>query len=425
LEEFWHMNDTPDYAILSHTWEQQEVTFHDIADLGLAAHLNGFDKIKAACERAVEDELDWIWIDTCCIDKSSSAELSEAINSMFRWYKHSVICYAYLSDVPSHDDPEAPGSWFSKSRWFTRGWTLQELVAPHRVEFYNKDWTPIGCQRSLSSQISIITRIDTEVLTGKEQLERKSIAQKMSWASRRCTTRAEDMAYCLMGLFDVNMPLLYGEGSKAFLRLQEEILKRSNDQSLFAWSCARSKCVKACKHSINSHGAGASSMGGFLSQSPRDFEHSNHYVAYNDFQSTFQRPYSMTNMGLCIEVPLIEIPGHSNEHIALLACRSAKTNLDPPGKTVVGVFIDLVSPKVSTQSDELPSAEVTVADSPRAEHYSGSRFTNRRPINFKLVGFGISGSKPWVSVYWKQQNCELKARIVTLYVSQDTFIMLS
>jgi hypothetical protein len=268
LEEFWDSNDTPDYAILSHTWEKEEVSFQVIANLDSASQLLGFKKIQDSCRQANEDRLDWVWIDTCCIDKSSSAELSETINSMFRWYKNSKICYAYLSDVPSNEDPEVPESSFSKSRWFTRGWTLQELIAPCEVEFFSKDWVRIGCQRSPCLQISNITRIDVGILTGKEQFDRKSIAQRMSWASQRCTTRSEDMAYCLIWLFDVNMPLLYGEGPEAFLRLQEEILKRSNDQSLFAWTAASSQIIKGYSGDQPSPNSSASSlMGGLLSHS--------------------------------------------------------------------------------------------------------------------------------------------------------------
>ena len=173
----------------------------------------------------------------CCIDKTSSAELSEAINSMFRWYEKAKVCYAYLSDVSGDANLKKDVSEFVGSRWFTRGWTLQELVAPKSVLFYSRrytGWHFLGTKEDLCDHISAVTGIDTDTLYGAG-LELASVARKMSWASHRETTRVEDTAYCLLGIFDVNMPLLYGEGKKAFLRLQEEILRSSYDYSLFAW----------------------------------------------------------------------------------------------------------------------------------------------------------------------------------------------
>ena len=155
---------------------------------------------------------------------------------MFRWYEKARICYAYLSDVPDSASlvPAQLRARFAASRWFTRGWTLQELIAPRYVDFYSQRWTSLGSKELLCDRISTITGIDTDTLLGAG-LEHVSVARKMSWASCRKTTRSEDSAYCLLGLFDVNMPLLYGEGQKAFQRLQEEILRSSYDYSLFAW----------------------------------------------------------------------------------------------------------------------------------------------------------------------------------------------
>jgi hypothetical protein len=172
------------------------------------------------------------WIDSCCIDKSSSAELSEAINSMYKWYANAQVCYAYLSDVDVDQNLE---SALRLSQWFTRGWTLQELLAPRVVEFYDRNWIEIGTKQSLSWLLAEITGIGRGSLSGDKV--HTCIAKKMSWAARRETSRAEDSAYCLMGLFDVNMPLLYGEGAqKAFIRLQTEIMARTTDESIFAWS---------------------------------------------------------------------------------------------------------------------------------------------------------------------------------------------
>ncbi|KAK5651822.1 hypothetical protein OQA88_11591 [Cercophora sp. LCS_1] len=232
----------PRYAILSHTWGEEEVTFRHLAEPSTYKKLKGYAKIRGSCEVARREGFRWIWIDTCCIDKSSSAELSEAINSMFKWYEDAAVCYAYLPDVASPDP-----STFSRSRWFTRGWTLQELIAPSVVVFLDSDWEEIGTKTTLVTEIASVTGIDKSVLVPPPDtrsgpysirtiLHGCSTAQRMSWAAKRSTTRIEDQAYSLMGIFDVNMPLLYGEGTKAFLRLQMEIMNNSDDMSIFVWS---------------------------------------------------------------------------------------------------------------------------------------------------------------------------------------------
>jgi hypothetical protein len=227
----------PKYAILSHTWEKEEVLFQDIiGDRTKAEDKVGFSKIKHSCQRAADDGYTYIWIDTCCIDKSSSAELSEAINSMYDWYSSADVCYAYMSDVSAVPADEMFTTNFSASRWFTRGWTLQELIAPNTVHFYNSRWGFLGTKMGLMDLISTVTFIDPCVLCGHADMNRFTIARRMLWASRRQTTRPEDMAYCLLGIFGIKMPLLYGEKENAFLRLQTEIMKTSNDQSIFAWS---------------------------------------------------------------------------------------------------------------------------------------------------------------------------------------------
>ncbi|KAI5460550.1 hypothetical protein BGZ63DRAFT_340141, partial [Mariannaea sp. PMI_226] len=183
---------------------------------------------------------EYIWIDTCCIDKTSSAELSEAINSMYKWYNEADICYAYLADASPAgiEDPSTPNSTFRQSRWFTRGWTLQELIASRQVEFFARDWTYLGAKNgdiSFTKLLNEITGIQLEVLTGEMSPQDVSIGSRMHWAADRQTTRVEDIAYCLLGIFNVNIPLLYGEGKRSFIRLQEAILSREEDQSLFAW----------------------------------------------------------------------------------------------------------------------------------------------------------------------------------------------
>jgi hypothetical protein len=238
--EFHEFNQSqlPEYAILSHTWRQgEEVTFQEMLSKDRELK-NGFAKIKNTCSVARKDDLAYAWVDTCCIDKSSSAELSEAINCMYQWYSDANRCYVYLDDLAAghNRDKNLPDC-----RWFTRGWTLQELLAPKkasRVGFYDKDWHYRGSKQRLSSIISTCTGIRKEVLLKKVALKDCSVAERMSWAARRETTRTEDRAYCLLGVFDVAMPLLYGEGTKSFQRLQAEIVKHNNDLTIFAWEAS-------------------------------------------------------------------------------------------------------------------------------------------------------------------------------------------
>jgi len=201
---------------------------------------DGYQKILQSCEQAKKDGYKWLWIDTYCIDKRSSAELSEAINSMCRWYENSRICYAYLHDVHGPSFPVAKDyERYPRSNgwpeWFSRGWTLQEMIASWDVQFFNRDWHPIGDRTVLAPTLETITGVPQQILKEGLSSNPPCVAQIMSWAANRTTTRVEDKAYSLMGLLGVNMPMLYGEGQKAFHRLQLEIIRTSNDQSIFAW----------------------------------------------------------------------------------------------------------------------------------------------------------------------------------------------
>lgn len=239
------------YVMLSHRWGTEEITFKEYRKShNLIKDTAGYKKVIDFCAVACARGFRLAWIDTCCIDKRSSAELSEAINSMYDWYKHAAECYVWLEDYT--------GSLKSleQCEWFSRGWTLQELLAPRRILFFTADWQVIGhkfyspgdgicaCQEDqrdiacfsaigahIVPKLAAATGIPEEFLTSKPYYS-ASIALRMSWASNRMCTRAEDRAYSLLGLFDVNMPLLYGEGYKAFERLQDEIMRKSDDTSI-------------------------------------------------------------------------------------------------------------------------------------------------------------------------------------------------
>ncbi|KAF2167935.1 hypothetical protein M409DRAFT_36518 [Zasmidium cellare ATCC 36951] len=243
------------YAILSHTWGEGEVTFQEVFS-GKASKKKGYQKVVNTCRQALKDGIDRVWIDTCCINKESSAELTESINSMWRWYCDAEICYAYLEDANAHGHDA-----LARSRWFTRGWTLQELIAPTKVIFYNGVWQELGRRDTLLRTLWHITKIDPSVLVDRKKLSGVVVARKMSWAAHRATTRLEDRAYSLLGIFGVNMPLLYGEGERAFIRLQEEIIKTSTDHSIFAWS------------SLNPRPHDDDELDLLFAKSPRDFSH--------------------------------------------------------------------------------------------------------------------------------------------------------
>ncbi|USP82006.1 hypothetical protein yc1106_09280 [Curvularia clavata] len=222
-------SDVPAYAILSHTWGKEEITFQDIeagAYMGKAVRKAGWEKIQFCAKQAVADGLQYFWIDTCCIDKKNAVELGAAINSMFRWYQNAARCYVYLADVAKTKEMDSEETWkkaFRTSRWFSRGWTLQELIAPRLVDFFSLEGERLGNKLSLEPEIHNITGIARAALRG-DTLSSFSTRERRSWAEHRNTTIEEDKAYCLIGIFNISMVPNYGEGQdKAFRRLEEEI----------------------------------------------------------------------------------------------------------------------------------------------------------------------------------------------------------
>lgn len=235
-------DDAPPYAILSHTWgsDEDEVTFADL-EARCGQNKAGYDKIRFCGNQARKDGIEYFWVDTCCINKNNHVELSEAITSMFRWYREAVKCYVYLPDVSAseNDDSYIPRGWevdFRNSRWFTRGWTLQELLAPSTVEFFSRESKLLGDKKMLVQQIHEITKIPTSAILGKP-LNQFSTDERMRWTIGRNTKKVEDKAYCLFGIFDVYLSLIYGERDHAFIRLKEEISKRSGGRLVIPSLC--------------------------------------------------------------------------------------------------------------------------------------------------------------------------------------------
>jgi len=328
----------------------------------------GFEKIRQTCRLAAIDGYEYAWVDSCCIDKRSSAELSEAINSMYRWYRDSAVCYTHLSDVPSElIDPSESNDAFQKSRWFTRGWTLQELIAPRNLYFFSQDWQRIGVKEALVGRISDITGIHKDVLRHGNNAKRVSVARRMAWASQRETTRVEDIAYCLMGIFDVHMPLLYGEGPKAFERLQLEIIKTSSDNSIFAF--------KAGTHDL-------------LARHPKSFRN-----AHNITRGFNNDGYSITNTGLRIRGPLVKGYGCAfcdRKGIGLHLCEA------------------------------LNAAHLVLncCMSSHPDHYVGIRICPMTPSGlYARVGHDQITPIPISEVSWDRDNCKL---ITIMNVNEET-----
>ncbi|KAK3321740.1 heterokaryon incompatibility protein-domain-containing protein [Apodospora peruviana] len=396
------------YAILSHTWEDDEISFQEMLVAtrtdglpGLAIRKKaGFRKISEFARVAAGHGFKYVWADTCCIDKTSSAELSESINSMFRWYSKAARCYVYLADVPPgcmsdvrdaldhnvvyNPDQRVTGSrpwaqrqlrklaWpsrgaidhpFYQSRWFTRGWTLQELIAPVDLIFYYSDWTPGITKASRTYVLYRITGIPESVLEAGD-CSVVSIADRMRWACARTTTRVEDMAYCLLGIFDVTMPMLYGECEKAFLRLQEEICKSSDDHSLFAW---RQRDSDKDWSGANSH---APIYRGLFARSPDEFAINSVSLAPVEPGTEFIPPFGSTSIGFNAQFPLIPLSDASklsgivplldptaqdskNEFLAVLNAKALASWHKPgmrdlPGHRVA-ILLKALSPGASTR----------------------------------------------------------------------------
>ncbi|KAI6042080.1 hypothetical protein EDC04DRAFT_1081076 [Pisolithus marmoratus] len=328
------------YAILSHCWEEfkdevhytemQNLTKMDIAARDEIRRRSGYRKICQSCMQAHLDRLCWLWVDTCCIDNRSSAELSEAINSMYVWYANSDSCYAFLHDIDTNALPTEPDNnifkFNGRPKWFSRGWTLQELIAPEDVHFFNRNWKYMTSKQDSAYSLSVITRIPVGVLQKglSWSYPYPSVAQIMAWAADRTTTREEDRAYSLLGLFGVHMPMLYGEGRHAFLRLQLEVIRIIDDQSIFAWGWTRE----------------AGSASGFLANDPSHFRdcsdvvriapttsHLHGYFPTEQISGLISgeeqfQTFSVTNRGIQIWLPLKRegCCGDSEFFSAILAC---------------------------------------------------------------------------------------------------------
>ncbi|KPI35593.1 Vegetative incompatibility protein HET-E-1 [Cyphellophora attinorum] len=362
FEEF-EGSDVPSYVITSHRWVKSEVSYKDFCQKQLLIARNygevsglpliqavtesqaqgeqqeGLRKILSACKQAVKDEIGYLWHDSCCIDKTSSAELSEAINSMFAWYERSSCCYTYLSEVPSSmssltsDDELETVVRASSDGVFTRGWCLQELLAPKTVSFFGQVWQYLGSKTThpivmrrgfrrsyklmnRNELLSRVTGVPMTAIDRRKSLYKFSVAQRMSWAAERRTTRVEDLAYSLLGLFQVNMALLYGEGQKSFTRLQEEIARQSADHSLLAW-----RKIGPWDPSWEQRSLGGPWRGRMLASSPAEFRYSGQIV---NTEGQMRPQMAILPNGLELTLPVMDDPfdpSPESRALAVLSCR--------------------------------------------------------------------------------------------------------
>ena len=320
LEQY--LGDIPPYAILSHRWLEAdaEPTYQDLQK-GIATHKKGFHKIQLASTQALRDHISYLWADTICIDKTNHVEFSEAINSMYRYYAHAQVCFAYLADVQDM-------SQFNSSIWFARAWTLQELLAPPEVIFYSQAWELLGARTDPAMYPDLWTATGIGSVNVFVSFNPKDwlVAQRMSWASRRTATRVEDTAYCMLGIFQVSMPLLYGEGDNAFRRLQEEIMRTSDDRSLFAWESGEN--TRGSFHGLiarhpSSFASWIDGQKAFLHEGPGWIRqipwHTYHWrPPTSTLIKEAATPWSLTNLGIQISLPLAQIRNIPNTYFALL-----------------------------------------------------------------------------------------------------------
>ncbi|KAI0201266.1 hypothetical protein F4808DRAFT_469900 [Astrocystis sublimbata] len=383
LKEFFD-DQIPDYAILSHTWGDDEVTFQDIQRWSnrsswFRRRKRGYTKIDQMCRKAIQAGLDWVWIDTCCIDKSSSAELSEAINSMFDWYAASRKCYVYLEDVPPSSLKEDIAKAFLKCRWLTRGWTLQEYLAPRFLVMLDSSWEEIN--RDSEPGNYYISRDLMLRYTGidRSRWREADVPQRLSWAARRQTSRREDLAYCLLGILDVKMPLLYGEGNEAFPRLLGELIKKSNSHEY-------------CP---------------LMPTSPRAFEECTSGFQHVSVRGKSNSPqFSLTNAGLSVELPLVMIDAESQVFLGLLNCQDRFR--DHISQVAIVLFYGRAFPALSVPKHfrihaRCENIYITDLHIPRNPWQYTGLIINY--INLRNVGFQFGGVYPPCNAEETRQGC--------------------
>ena len=299
-----------EYAIVSHRWLREEITFSTLSNAGLsnpAVRSLSMKKIRGACEKAREHGIDWLWLDSLCINKANSTENETAIKSMFIWYRDAAVCYTYLSDVvfpgavgltkPNTGMFEREGQAGRYSEWFERSWTLQELLAPKDMRFFDKDWQFMGTKNHLAIPLGIITRIKVSYLSGSEDIQDANVAAKMSWMAGRKASKIEDVAWSMLGLFNVTtLRPDYGMGAKAFVALEKALIQQFADETIFVWTAPRSGLPKTI-----SNRDWADDEWGLVAPSPDCFRNSGDLLKDNTIRS--REACTFSPQGLVLSVP--------------------------------------------------------------------------------------------------------------------------
>ncbi|RYP36841.1 hypothetical protein DL767_003231 [Monosporascus sp. MG133] len=363
LHDFPNDDQIPEYAILSHTWggNGDEVTIKDLSGwTPLYKRKPGWAKIKGCCKQAVTDGIEYVWIDTCCMDRSNRSQeaVGDEIQSIWKYYSGARVCYAHLADVQASPETTAdsPDSDFWRSRWFTRGWTVPELLAPIFVRFYDVSWKYLGSKAELSRIIEGITGIGAHVLRDPGEVKRQSVACRMSWVSTRETSREEDIAYCLLGIFGVKMPIDYGEGRRnAFIRLQYHILRSSKDLSLFTWG-----------YNLPLGGTHGNCSVGMLAETPSAFEHCGQVEPVS---SSAEPSFEVTASGLQFRLPM-QIDEPTGTALLNLECAIGDYYLVLPLNR---------SPTTRKEFERTPYGKPTLV------HRSKLATFSTRPVNTQLI----------------------------------------
>ncbi|KAF5254483.1 hypothetical protein FANTH_741 [Fusarium anthophilum] len=448
---------SPSYAILSHTWisSKDEITYQDMktrtGDIKNNVYKQkGWSKLKNYCDRAFKDGWDWAWMDTCCIDKTNPADTQEAINAMFRWYQNAGVCYAHLSDVDFSISsqilslPEDTGldssmnslrtaakEKFIDAKWFTRGWTLQELLAPHYLIFVDREWRHMGTRESWALEIEEASNIEARHLNAFNPTDFASCstAMRFSWASGRETTVEEDESYSLLGLFGISLPLIYGEGGRqAFNRLQRQLIHVYHDDSVFAWKSSQPDPKPGV---------------GILARSVKDFWDASKVTA-----GQYGNAYSMTNRGLEITPKYWRQRSNPDGLIVRLNCRIGSASDAEDKETGIYLTHDAVADVYyRTRIHELCIGQLDLGDwyeerrrEPlfiRADNYlepatSSAVFVIEYPEQIQIVAtyvatFGHSftnhGIRPFINL--TNEKCTNGARTKELSVEPKSVVFLN
>ncbi|KAK4187887.1 vegetative incompatibility protein HET-E-1 [Podospora australis] len=402
----------------------------------------GYTKIQFACDQAAKDGYQYVWVDTCCIDKRNSGELTEALNSMFNYYQKAAVCYAFLEDVQSGNFSAGYRTWehdFVACRWFKRGWTLQELLAPKRLVFYAKGWKLLGTKSSLVKKVAQITKIDELTLLEPRLVHSASIAQRMSWASARSCTRVEDTAYCMLGLFGINLPIIYGEGENAFLRLQEEIIRRSDDHSIFAWGALGKEDDTTQRPSsagdVNPDDLDFDELSGttgVLARSPADFAGMDRVVCAAPSTQDIA-DHTLTNKGLRIQLNVVRttkfglvgqkhfmgvlnchLEGDASSRIGLLLTESTSPNVLLRTRTRKPTIVsskDLAQAKPKTMYIPNISGAASPATFKAAEEILFLKFPDLVPPGYEVIDIRAKHAQ-WNKEYSTMRVSSIDARVL-------------